>query len=256
VAGLVAITPAAGFVTPLAAIIIGLAAGVVCYLAVSLKPFLKYDDSLDAFGVHGVGGLLGAILTGVFANAVLYTAGSGTPTDGWALATTGRWGQILAQLTACGASIAFAFFGTAILVVLIDQTLGFCVDEADETEGLNLSQHGEVGFDMGGAGETVPETPHVEPRPATKPTNGVRRFTVVLDGVTPTELMQIWTGLCQAGPLPPPPEFKEIYHFVTTVTGNRFRFRGGDPVVLSASLERLFANRLPGKKIRAELQEG
>jgi ammonium transporter len=242
VAGLVAITPASGFVYPLGALAIGALAGAVCYVAVSLKPLLKYDDSLDAFGVHGIGGFLGAILTGVFAVRNLYTPVEG----GLPLLTV--------QFLAAGVAVVFAFFGSLILVYLIDKTMGFCLDVADETEGLNLSQHGEVGFDMGGAGETVPETPHVEPRPATKPTNGVRRFTVVVDGPTPAELMQIWTGLCQAGPLPPPPEFKDIYHFVTTVQGNRFRFRGGDPVVLSASLERLFANRLPGKKVRAELQ--
>src|SRR5262249_41241105 len=77
VAGLVAITPASGYVPPLAALVIGLLAGVICYVAVALKPFFKYDDSLDAFGVHGVGGFLGALLTGVFAQAALYQAGSG-----------------------------------------------------------------------------------------------------------------------------------------------------------------------------------
>src|SRR5262249_36905492 len=78
VAGLVAITPASGFVTPLSAVAIGLIAGLVCYGAVCLKPLFKYDDSLDAFGVHGVGGFLGAILTGVFASQVLWQAGSGS----------------------------------------------------------------------------------------------------------------------------------------------------------------------------------
>src|SRR5947209_6050859 len=78
VAGLVAVTPASGYVAPFGALCIGLIAGVVCYAAVSLKPFFKYDDSLDAFGVHGVGGFLGAVLTGFFASAALFKAGSGS----------------------------------------------------------------------------------------------------------------------------------------------------------------------------------
>jgi ammonium transporter len=244
VAGLVAITPASGFVYPLGALAIGVLAGLVCYAAVSLKPVLKYDDSLDAFGVHGVGGFLGAILTGVFVSANL-----DQPVEG-------RMWLPLVQLIAASVSVAFAFVGSVVLIFLVDKTMGFALEPADETEGLDLSQHGEVGFDMGGAGETVPETPHVEPRPANVPTNGVHRFTVVLDGPTPADLMQIWSSLCQSGPLPPPQEFREVYPFVTTVKGNRFRFRGGDPARLSASLERLFASRLSGKKVRAAVEEG
>ncbi len=79
VAGLVAVTPASGFVTPLSALYIGLIAGMICYTAVSLKPLLKYDDSLDAFGVHGIGGVVGAILTGVFASAAFYGLANGKP---------------------------------------------------------------------------------------------------------------------------------------------------------------------------------
>src|SRR5439155_22811110 len=149
VAGLVAVTPAAGFVTPLAAIAIGLIAGGVCYLAVSLKPALKYDDSLDAFGVHGVGGFLGAILTGVFVVAKL-----DQPVEG-------RMNLLLVQLVAASVAVVFAFVGSLELVYLIDRTMGFALEPGEETEGLDLSQHGEVGFDMGGAAETVPETPHV-----------------------------------------------------------------------------------------------
>jgi len=262
VAGLVAVTPAAGFVTPLSAIIIGLLAGVVCYIAVSAKPFLKYDDSLDAFGVHGVGGLLGAILTGVFANAAFYTAGSGVPTEGWwALTPAGgpenRMAQITVQLIACGAAMAYAFVGTAILIVVLDNTIGFCLVAADETEGLDVSQHGEVGFDLGGGAETMPETSHHEPRSATKPpASKVRRFTVILEGSNPKDLMTVWSGLCQTGPVPPPAEFKAVYPFVTTVVGNRFRCSGGDPTVVSANLERLFASRLNGAKIRTKVEEG
>ena len=89
-------TPASGFVSPVGALVIGITAGAVCYAAVCLKPSFKYDDSLDAFGVHGVGGFLGAVLTGVFASAVLYKAGSGSdiPSDYLAQAAVNRFGQI------------------------------------------------------------------------------------------------------------------------------------------------------------------
>ncbi len=243
VAGLVAITPAAGFVTPLSAITIGAIAGVVCYLAVSLKPWLRYDDSLDAFGVHGVGGLLGAVLTGVFCVQASPLLAPGSS-------------QLFVQVYASLVAVVFAFVGTAILVLAIDRTMGFCLDPADETEGLDLTQHGEVGFDLGFAAETVPETPHVEPRAATVPPVGpARRFTVVVDGVSAHELMQVWSELCQNGSTPPPTEFKEIYSHVTTVQGNRFRFRDGDPAVMSANLRRLFATRLGGKTLRTSIEE-
>lgn len=256
VAGLVAVTPAAGFVTPLSAIIIGLCAGVVCYIAVSAKPFLKYDDSLDAFGVHGVGGILGAILTGVFASAALWQAGAGSTAALGALGESGTdyATQIGVQLYAVIVSAVFAFVGTAILVLLIDKTLGFALAPVDETEGLDVTQHGEVGFDMGYAGETVSEVPHSEPRSASVPTNGLKRFTAVVEGATGKELMQVWSDLCQVSEAPTAPEFKDIYPYVTTVQGNRFRFRGGDSSTLSASLERLFSARLPGKKIRVTVE--
>jgi ammonium transporter, Amt family len=133
VAGLVAITPASGFVAPWAAIIIGLAAGLVCYGAVLLKGKLGYDDSLDAFGVHGVGGFLGALLTGVFA----VKAFGGT--DGGAK-------QVLTQLTAAGTAAGYAAIVTLVLVFVIDKLMGFRLSSAMEIEGLDVGVHGEQGW--------------------------------------------------------------------------------------------------------------
>jgi Amt family ammonium transporter len=250
VAGLVAITPASGFVTPFSALIIGLLAGVVCYTVVCLKPFFKYDDSLDAFGVHGVGGFLGAVLTGVFASAVLYKAGSGSDLT----ATMGGWPRPLVQLIAAGVAVLFSFSATFVLVKAIDAVWGFCLAPQAETEGLDRTQHGEVGFDLGGGYEAVPETPPAEPRPARVPPDGKARFTVVLDGASPPELMGVWSQLCQAGPQPAPSELRTVYPFVTTVQGNRFHFRGGDPAALSTSLTRLFEDRLHGRKLHARIE--
>jgi hypothetical protein len=236
VAGLVAVTPASGFVYPWGGLVIGLIAGLVCYGSVCLKPKFGYDDSLDAFGVHGVGGFLGAVLTGVFCYKAVNDAGA----DGL---LTGNVGQVGYQLVAALASVAFALGVSLILVKVIDLLMGFTADARDEVEGLDRSEHGEVGFDLGLALEAVPETPVHEPRPALVPPNGQKRFTVVVEGADTGELMHLWSGLCQAGAAPPP-EFKAIYPYMTTVQGNRFRFRGGDPKTLSENMRALLQERL------------
>jgi Amt family ammonium transporter len=135
VAGLVAITPASGFVPPWAAIVIGLAAGLVCYGAVLMKAKLGYDDSLDAFGVHGVGGLLGALLTGLFCSKAF----NGLGADASA-------GQFVSQLIAALSAAAFGAIGTLILLVIIDKTIGLRVTRDIEIEGMDAGIHGEQGW--------------------------------------------------------------------------------------------------------------
>ncbi len=135
VAGLVAITPAAGFVRPWAAILIGFASGALCYFAVNLKWRLGYDDSLDVVGVHFVGGLVGALLTGVFA------VGSG-------LWYTGSLDQLGRQAAAVGVTIVWSLVLTAVILKIIDAVVGLRVDEEQEATGLDLSQHGETGYSL------------------------------------------------------------------------------------------------------------
>jgi Amt family ammonium transporter len=139
VAGLVAITPASGFVTPLAAIVIGFAAGVLCYSACFLKSIFGYDDSLDVVGVHGVGGILGAILTGVFASKAINPAGN----DGLLY---GNAGLVVTQLIAVGATIAFVAAGTAVILLVLKAVMGLRVSEDEELMGLDLSQHNESAY--------------------------------------------------------------------------------------------------------------
>ncbi len=145
VAGLVAITPAAGFVTPISALWIGLIAGVVCYLmVVKVKAWFGYDDSLDAFGVHGAGGTLGAILTGVFASSTI------NPIFGAGKATgllEGNAHQVLNQATGVAIAWSLSIVGTLIILFVVDKVIGLRVSEEDEREGLDLSQHGEEGYD-------------------------------------------------------------------------------------------------------------
>jgi ammonium transporter len=254
VAGLVAVTPASGYVTPLGALAIGLIAGAVCYVAVCLKPFCKYDDSLDAFGVHGVGGFLGAILTGLFASAVYIRAGGGPDAPIGAL-DKGVGAQVLVQFTACAVSVIFAFVVTYVLVLAIDRTWGFCLDNRGENEGLDRNQHDEVGFDLGPTLDLASEREPQEPRRADVPPNGYKRFSVVVEGIKPKELKDLWSDLCQAGPKPPKPEFKAVYPFVTTVQGNRFTFRGGDPNAMRDNLTRLFELMLRGQPVRGRVEK-
>ena len=142
VAGLVCITPAAGFVLPMSAILMGLAAGVVCFLAcTSLKSRFKYDDSLDAFGVHGVGGTLGAILTGVFATRAVWDIGQGKP-----LGLVEGGNVIIGQVAAVLITWAVAIVITFLLLKVLDATMGLRVSRAEEIQGLDLSQHGEEGY--------------------------------------------------------------------------------------------------------------
>jgi ammonium transporter, Amt family len=142
VAGLVCITPAAGFVLPMAAIFMGLAAGVFCSLAVTvLKPKLGYDDSLDAFGVHGLGGTLGALLTGVFANRAVWDIGQGK--------TLGllEGGPVLTgQAIATAVTWVFAAVVSFVLLKILEVTIGLRASEQAEIEGLDLSDHGEEGY--------------------------------------------------------------------------------------------------------------
>jgi ammonium transporter, Amt family len=145
VAGLVAITPASGFVQPFPAIVIGATAGVVCFLMVtSVKKLFGYDDSLDAFGVHGIGGTLGALLTGVFATKEVNDVFSGKPM-GW---IDGNPRQVLNQAAAVAMSWVLAIVGTLVILWICDAVVGLRVQEQDEIQGLDLSMHGEEGYNF------------------------------------------------------------------------------------------------------------
>jgi Amt family ammonium transporter len=152
VAGLVAITPASGFVQPMPALIIGLIAGVFCFQMVTrVKNWFRYDDSLDAFGVHGAGGTLGALLTGVFAVSAINPIfgkdanGNPLPTGG----IEGNWHQLLNQSVGIAIAWALSIVGTLAILFVVDKTIGLRVSAEDEATGLDLSQHGEEGYDIG-----------------------------------------------------------------------------------------------------------
>jgi Amt family ammonium transporter len=145
VAGLVAVTPASGFVKPFPAMLIGAAAGVVCFFMVTaVKTKFGYDDSLDAFGVHGAGGTLGAILTGVFATKEVNDLLNGKPMG----AVDGNSGQILNQLAGVAIAWGLAIVGTLIILKICDAVIGLRAAPQEEIEGLDLSMHGEEGYNF------------------------------------------------------------------------------------------------------------
>ncbi len=149
VAGLVAITPAAGFVGPMSALAIGFLAGLLCYfMVVKVKQWFGYDDSLDAFGVHGAGGTLGAILTGIFAtraiNPIFKDAQGNALPVGW---LDGNWMQVPHQLGGVAIAWGVSIVGTLVLLKVVDLLVGLRVDASDEAAGLDLTQHGEEGYD-------------------------------------------------------------------------------------------------------------
>jgi Amt family ammonium transporter len=146
VAGLVAITPASGFVQPMSALAIGLIAGFFCFFMVFIvKSTFGYDDSLDAFGVHGAGGTLGAILTGLFAAGVINPVfGKNSPVG----AIDGNWHQVMNQLAGVGIAWSISIVGTLVLLFVVDKLVGLRLSAEDEAAGLDISQHDEEGYDL------------------------------------------------------------------------------------------------------------
>jgi ammonium transporter, Amt family len=251
VAGLATITPAAGFVTPMASVFIGVCAGLVCYAAVSLKPRFGYDDALDVVGVHMVGGTIGVLLTGVFATAAVNGA---LPS----LTVTGLTGGLLygqpallgKQLVAVLVTYAFCGVGTLVILRVVDAVTRLRADQEEEIIGMDMSQHSERAYALGG--ETMALATAVEPKPASIPPVLGGRFTVTIDGLDAEDMMDHWRGLCQDNGRPISPEFRSIYSRVTTIRGTQFRFRGGDREQIRRNLERIFKVVSPRATARVE----
>jgi len=144
IAGLATITPASGFVGPMSALIIGLCAGAICYLALNLKTRFGYDDSLDAFGVHGIGGIVGTLATGLFAQKLLNPAGA----DGLFFSPGAGSSVFVTQVIGIVVTIVYSFVITFIILKVLDKFMGLRLDDESEALGLDLSQHGESGYTM------------------------------------------------------------------------------------------------------------
>jgi Amt family ammonium transporter len=139
IAGLATITPAAGYVGPMPALLIGVSAGLLCYTALNAKTKFRYDDSLDAFGVHGVGGTLGTVMAGLFASVAINSGGA----NGLFF---GNPKQLAVQAEAVLLIAAYSFIVSLVLFKIIDKVIGLRVNKDEETEGLDITQHGEAGY--------------------------------------------------------------------------------------------------------------
>ena len=260
VAGLVAITPAAGFVGPLPAIGIGAGAGVFCFSACNYKAKLGYDDSLDVVGVHGIGGTWGALATGLFASKAVNPAGA----DGLFF---GNPAQMKVQAIAILATWAFAFLGTLIILGVLKSIMGLRITEEEEHAGLDLSQHSERAYTYGltGVGELETTMPHkpvitpISPRRAPVPGPGEVRqpplmaplrpkayyqdkpFKISIEGIDEKWLTRWWRDLCQSDWRDVPQAFKDIYGHVSLFSEGTLYFRKGDPEGFRERIEELLA---------------
>lgn len=277
VAGLVAITPAAGFVGPLSAITIGMGAGVFCYSACNLKTKVGYDDALDVVGVHGIGGVWGALATGLFASTAINPDGA----DGLFF---GNPGLIKAQAIAVVATCVLAFIGTSIILGVLNAIMGLRVSREEELMGLDLSEHLEsaYAFELPGYGPAVapvhppkPVEVPLRPPPAVTPAGGVMRappgststrrppgpgrpeplketyaagarlttrdqpFWIVVRGVDRKLLREMWQGLCHDYPHNTPGDFNEIYEHTPRFSDDSFTFKKGDANQFRKTIENL-----------------
>ena len=266
-AGLVAITAPCAYVAPWAAVVIGLIAGVLVVIScLFFERFLKVDDPVGAISVHGVNGAWGVLAVGLFADGTYnfgvnssywYKLPDGTLKwsadklkelpQGWTeQGVTGLFygnpNQLFAQLIGVGVNFLWVFVSAFVFFWVLEKVLGNRVSAKVEQDGLDVHEMGVVGYIN--EDPKVPEGhlthPAAEPRPALVPANGQQQYTLVVAGIEADALKTIWSNLCQPGTAPPSNDFLIVYPVMTTFQGNRFRFRGGDPVEVSASLRRLF----------------
>ena len=252
VAGLVAITPASGYVRPWAALLIGFAAGAVCEAAVGLKYKLGYDDALDVVAVHGVGGALGALLTGVFATTAVNPGGA------QGLLYGNPW-QVGRQAAAVGVTLVWSFLMSLVILKLLERVMTLRVSEQDEVAGLDFSQHAETGYTLAeyGAAATPSPAPPAAPTsgPVTEPPAGPRiSFSKNLSAATPaspayqarvraSELdarLDVWRE-----PRPDDPRMRELYW--TEVLG--VRLEQANLPALETALQQLLVELLPSGKV-------
>ncbi|MCS6850738.1 MAG: ammonium transporter [Gemmataceae bacterium] len=245
-AGLVAITAPCAWVSVPSAVIIGVVGGILVVLAVLMFDRLRIDDPVGALSVHLVNGMWGTLAVGLFADPALlgYEAGKAGPLAG--LLTSGDARQLVTQLIGIGTVGAFTFVGSLVVWTVIKVVFGLRVEPSAEIAGLDLTEMGMEaysGFQVSDPHEhTLPTS---EPRPAMAPPGSRERFSVVVEGLSPEVLSRVWSDLCRPNG-PPPAEFLAVYPYMTTLSGNRFTFRSGDPEAVARSLSQLFQKQASG----------
>ncbi len=250
-AGLVAITAPCAFVTVGASVIIGLMAGALVVLSVLMFDRLKIDDPVGALSVHLVNGVFGTICVGLFATPDRLARAGNPKALAGLFYTNGDTTQLVTQLTGVLACALYVLPVALVGWVILKYTVGIRVPREEELAGLDIGEHGNEayhGFVMAADQITKP----AEPRPASVPPDGEQRFSIVVEGVSNGDLMHAWNALCQPGAKAP--EFKNIYANVTTVQGNRFRFRGGDADKAKFNLERILRDQMRNSTLRARVE--
>jgi hypothetical protein len=258
-AGLVSITAPCAYVAPWAAVLIGCVAGflVICSV-LFIERCLRVDDPVGAISVHGTNGAWGVLALGLFAD------GTYAPIEnfnGVAGKVTGLFygngAQLIAQSIGLAANLVWVGLTAFIFFKVIDRLVGNRVSTPVELQGLDLPELGALAYIS--QDPKVPEARMIlhlpaEPRPASVPPNGHKRFSILVEGVEINQLTRVWSDLCQVGEHPPQSEFKAVYPYMTTMEGNRFSFRGGDPQAIRTNLEKLLLQRIQGQPVRVRLE--
>jgi Amt family ammonium transporter len=259
-AGLVAITASCAYVAPWAAVFIGASAGVLVVLSCFfLERVLHVDDPVGAISVHGTCGIWGALALGLFADGTYAPRvnfnGVAGPVAGLFY---GQPTQLLAQVIGVTVNLLWVFPTAYGVFWVIGRLVGNRVSAQAELQGLDVPELGALGYITQDPkvpeSRTIIPTTVVEPRAASVPPEAGRRFNIVVEGIEVDLLTSTWSDLCQIRDQPPAPEFKEVYPFMTTMQGNRFRFRGGDPASMRDNLDRLLRERFKGRTIRTRIE--
>jgi hypothetical protein len=278
-AGLVAISAPCAFVTPTAAVFIGLVAGVLVVGSVLfIERVLKLDDPVGAISVHGVNGAWGILALGLFADGTYgqgwndahwYRLPGGVlkwfaekpaslPTGATEQGVTGLFygsaSQLLAECIGMASVLIWIGLASFVLFFLIERLIGNRVSMATEMQGLDIPELGVLGYVNEDPKQTArSHAPIVEPRRAVAPKIGPAQFSIIIEGAEVAQLQAVWSALCQPSDGPADGDFLAIYPQFTTLKGNHFRFREGDPEELRVRLERLLNSRLTGRTIFARI---
>ncbi len=254
-AGLVASTAGCAYVTPVAAVVTGAVAGIIVIGSVlCVERRLKIDDPVGAISVHGVSGVWGMLAVGLFADGAYGDGLNGVPGHVRGL-LYGDAGQLAAQLVGVVVCLLWVLPVTLAFLMTVRRFVGLRVIAVVELEGLDVPELGTVGYHEEDAKFQDSRYRYVDPRPASLPPNLGKVFTVRVEGIDPVLMRKIWSDHCQIGNRQPTADFKAVYPYMTTVTDNRFRFRGGDPETIRASLERLFKEGAWGSPVQAHVEE-
>ena len=249
IAGLVSITAACAYVEPWAALVIGAVAGIlVVWSCLFLERTLRIDDPVGAISIHGTIGAWGVLALGLFADGTYapHADFNGVPGNVTGL-FYGNAFQFVAQCVGVIANLLWVFLVAMAFFWVLGRLIGNRVTVPVEFQGLDIPEMGALGYVLPDAkaheSRTAVQLP-ITPKPALVPPNESKRFSALVEGVDLDLLTRTWSDLCHSGADQlPPPEFKAVYPYMTTMQGNRFRFRGGDPQSIRANLERVLQER-------------